>query len=319
MSTYILRRLILNVFVLWIVASLVFVAVRALPGDFVITQVATNLELGDNTAAIEEARRLLGLDKPLWKQYVIFIGDLARGDLGTSYDTRRSTWHELGLRIPYTLELGTLILVLSFAISLPIGIISALKQDSWIDYGLRGFSILGVSAPVFFVAVLFTLVVLKYNLWTIDIIGRPHFWSDPKAAATLYIIPATAGAIAGGAGTMRLLRSQMLEVLRQDYIRTARAKGLKGRRVVLQHALKNAMLPVLTVMGLAIAGIISGQIILENMFNIPGIGQFLLSRLRLRDFPPFQGTVIVIASVVVTMNLVVDILYAWLDPRIRYS
>lgn len=319
MGRYILRRLLLNIFVLWIVATIVFLAVRALPGDFVLNQVATNLELGDNRAAIAEAKKQLGLDKPLWRQYVDFMGDLARGDLGTSYDTKRSTWTELSERIPYTLELGIFILIISFSLAIPIGIISALRQDTWVDYGLRTFSILGVSAPVFFVAVLMTLGVLKWDLWKIDIIGRPHFWSEPKAALQLFIIPALAGGIAGGAGTMRLLRSQMLEVIRQDYIRTARAKGLTGSKVVLQHALKNAMLPVLTVMGLTIAGIISGQIILENMFNIPGIGQFLLSRLRLRDFPPFQGTVILISFVVVTMNLVVDLLYAWLDPRIRYS
>lgn len=319
MTTYIIRRLFLNIFVLWIVATLIFLAVRALPGDFVLTQVATNLELGDSSAAIAQAKKELGLDKPLWRQYAEFIGGVARGDLGTSYDTRQSTWHELKQRIPYTLELGLLILVLSFSIAIPVGIVSALKQDTWVDYTLRGFSILGVSTPVFFVAVIFTLVVLRYDLWKIDIIGRPHFWSDPKAALQLYIIPAVAGGFAGGAGTMRLLRSQMLEVLRQDYIRTAHAKGLKAKKIILQHALKNAMLPVLTVMGLAIAGIISGQIILENMFNIPGIGQFLFSRLRLRDFPPFQGTVLLTAAVVVTMNLIVDIFYAWLDPRIRYS
>jgi peptide/nickel transport system permease protein len=319
MGRYILRRLILNVFVLWMVASIVFIAVRALPGDFVLTQVATNLEFGDNQAAIEEAKRQLGLDKPLWRQYAEFMGDLARGDLGTSYDTRRSTWTELGERIPYTLELGTLIMLISFSLAIPVGIISALKQDTWIDYVLRTFSILGVAAPVFFVAVLMTLFVLRFELFTIDVTSRPHLWSDPKAAAQLYLIPAIAGGIAGGAGTMRLLRSQMLEVIRQDYIRTARAKGLASQKVVLQHALKNAMLPVLTVMGLTVAGIISGQIILENMFNIPGVGQFLLSRLRLRDFPPFQGTVIMISFVVVTLNLIVDLLYGWLDPRIRFS
>jgi peptide/nickel transport system permease protein len=319
MGRYILRRLLLNVFVVWIVASVVFVAVRALPGDFALRQVATNLELADNEAAIKQARHVLGLDKPLWKQYAIFIGDLVTGDLGKSYATHRSTWSELKERVPYTLELGGLIALLAFSISIPVGIISAIKQDTWVDYLLRGFSILAVAAPVFFVAVIFTLLVLKFHLWTIDIIGRPHLWTSPKRAIQLFIIPATAGGVAGGAGIMRLLRSQMLEVLRQDYIRTAHAKGLEHRRVIVRHALKNAMIPVLTVMGLTISGIISGQIILENMFNIPGVGQFLYSRLLIRDFPPFQGTVILIAMVVVTMNLIVDILYAWLDPRIRYS
>jgi peptide/nickel transport system permease protein len=172
---------------------------------------------------------------------------------------------------------------------------------------------------VFFVAILMSLVVLKFDLFTVDIVGSPHMWSEPGAAIKLYAIPVIAGGIAGAGGTMRLLRSQMLEVMRQDYIRTARAKGLKDRTVFIKHALKNAMLPVLTVMGLTISGIVGGQVILEAMFDIDGVGRYLLRRLTERDFPPFQGTVFLIAFVVVTMNLVVDICYAWLDPRIKYT
>jgi peptide/nickel transport system permease protein len=176
-----------------------------------------------------------------------------------------------------------------------------------------------VAAPVFFVAIVMTFIVLRFNLWTIEIVEKPHFWTDPKAAFFKYLIPAVAGGVSGGAGIMRLLRSQMLEVLRMDYIRTARAKGLASNAVILQHALKNAMIPVLTVMGLTIGGIIGGQIILENMFAIRGVGQYLFYTITNRDFPPFQGTVIIIALVVVSVNLIVDLLYAWLDPRIRYS
>jgi peptide/nickel transport system permease protein len=319
MGRYIVRRLLLNVLVLWIVASLVFVTVRILPGDFVLQQVASNLELANQQEAIANAKKLLGTDQPLWRQYADFMADLAKGDLGTSYATRKSTWSELAERIPYTLELGVMIVLVAFSISIPIGIISAIKQDTWIDYVLRGFSILSVATPVFFLAVLLMLVVLKLGLFKIDIIGRPHLWTDPKSAITLFIVPALAGGITGGAGIMRLLRSQMLEVMRQDYVRTARAKGMGERGVIIRHALKNAMVPVLTVMGLTISGIIGGQIILENMFNIPGVGQFLFSRLQMRDFPPVQGTVILIAFVIVNVNLIVDVLYGWLDPRIRYS
>ena len=319
MTAYVLRRLLLNVVVLWIVATLVFVTIRVLPGDFVLQQVATNLELASQEDAIREARRLLGTDKPLWRQYLDFVGDLSRGDLGRSYATRRTTWSELKDRMPYTLELGTMIVLTTFSISIPIGIISAIKQDTGIDYLLRGFAIFAVATPVFFSAVLMMLLVLKLELWSIDLVTHPHLWTDPKKALALYVIPAVAGGLAGGAGIMRLLRSQMLEVLRQDYIRTAVAKGLRNRSVVVRHALKNAMIPVLTVMGLSIANIVGGQVILETMFNIPGVGQFLVSRLFMRDFPPFQGTIMIIAFVIVTMNLVVDILYAALDPRIRYS
>ena len=320
MGRYIFRRLLLNVLVLWTVATIVFFAVRVLDSDYADKKLGSNLELSaNNPEAVLAAKKELGLDKPKWQQYIIFLGQVVRGDLGTSYETRRSTWSELGDRVPATVELGSMIALIAFSISIPIGILSAFKQDTIVDYLLRGFSILAVATPVFFVAILATLVVLKYNLWTIDVIGQPHFWTDPKAAFLKYLIPAVAGGIAGGGGIMRLLRSQMLEVLRQDYIRTARSKGLKERGVVLSHALKNAMIPVLTVMGLTISSIIGGQIILENMFNVRGVGSFLLSRLTIRDFPPFQGTVLVIAFVVVSINLLVDVLYAWLDPRIRYT
>jgi peptide/nickel transport system permease protein len=221
--------------------------------------------------------------------------------------------------LPATLELGFLITFVSFATAIPIGVISAIKQDTWVDYALRGFAILNLAMPVFFMAILLILLVLKFNLFHIDVTGSPHFWTDPIGAMKLYAIPAVAGGISGGAGIMRILRSQMLEVMRNDYIRTARAKGLHERTIWVRHALKNAMLPVLTVMGFTIAGIVSGQIILENMFNIDGLGRFLFRRLTIKDYPPFQGTVLLIAFVIVTINLLIDLMYGWLDPRIRYA
>ena len=319
MTNYIIRRILLNFLVLWIVATLVFVTTDLLPSDFAEKQVASNLELTDNSAALKEARRLLGLDKPLWQRYIIFITDLVTLDLGTSYETGRSTWSELGERVPTTLELGLMIALLSFSVSIPIGVLSAVKQNTWVDYFLRSLSILALAMPVLFVALIMLLIVISFELWQIDIVGSPHLWTDPVAAIKLYAIPVAAGGFAGGAGTMRLLRSQMLEVMRQDYVRTARAKGLKERQIWVLHALKNAMLPVLTVMGFTISGIIGGQIILESMFNIDGVGKYLFGRLNVRDFPPFQGTVLLIGFVIVSMNLIVDITYAWLDPRIRYT
>jgi peptide/nickel transport system permease protein len=319
LTNYIVRRLLLNVLVLWFVASIVFIGTHALPSDFAEKRAAVSIQIADQREAIEFARRELGLDKPLWQQYVQFMGNLAKGDLGTSYETGRSTWAELRDRVPTTLELGILIAFVSFAMGIPIGMISAIKQNTLSDYVLRSIAILGVAMPVFFVAILLSLAVIKLSLFEINMVGSPHFWSEPGEAARLYIIPAIAGGVAGGAGVMRILRSQMLEVMRQDYIRTARAKGINDSQVWIRHALKNAMLPVLTLMGLTIGTIVGGQIILENMFNIDGIGRFLFSRLNNRDFPPFQGTVLVIAAVIVTVNLVVDLAYAWLDPRIRYS
>lgn len=319
MTNYIIRRLLLNVLVLWFVASLVFLGTHALPSDFAQMRIASTFTGSTQAEAIVQARHELGLDKPLWRQYVTFMGELSRGNLGESYETKVSTWGELRTRVPASIELGTLIVLVSFAISIPVGVISAVKQNTWADYLLRGVAILGVAMPVFVVAIFLSLFVVRFSLFKIDVVGHPHLWSEPAAAAKLYVIPALAGGLAGGAGIMRILRSQMLEVMRQDYIRTARAKGLQDRTVWLRHALKNAMLPVVTVMGLTIAGIVGGQIILESMFNIDGVGRYLFNRLNLRDFPPFQGTVLLISFVVVTMNLGVDVIYAWLDPRIRYS
>lgn len=321
MTNYIIRRFLLNLLVLLFVASIVFFATNALPSDFAEKRLASSMEMSNENqeAAIEEARRRLGLDKPLAEQYVNFIANILRGDLGTSYETQKSTWQEVGRRIKPTLELGILTTIISFSLAIPIGVISAVKQNEWMDYVLRIFAILGVAMPVFVSAIFLSLMVVRFDLFTIDIVGRPNFLDDPIGAAKLYVIPAFAGGVAGGAGIMRILRSQMLEVLRQDYIRTARAKGLLDRQVWMNHALKNAMLPVLTVMGLTVANIVSGQIILENMFNIDGIGRYLFQALQDRDFPPFQGTVLLIAAMIVTMNLLVDLVYGWLDPRIRYQ
>ncbi|MBA4180408.1 MAG: hypothetical protein C0506_07460 [Anaerolinea sp.] len=319
MTNYIIRRLLLNTLVLWFVASLVFVGTHALPSDFAEKRLASTFTGVDQTESIANARRDLGLDRPLGRQYIDFMGELVRLDLGTSLETQQSTWSELRRRVPTTLELGSIIVLVSFSLSIPIGVISAAKQNTWIDFLLRAVSIFGVSMPVFFVAILLSLTVVRFELFTIDVVGHPHFWTDPAGAAKLYVIPAVAGGIAGGAGIMRILRSQMLEVMRQDYIRTARAKGLHDSRIWIRHALKNAMLPVLTVMGLTISGIVGGQIILETMFNIDGVGRYLFSRLNARDFPPFQGTVLIIGFIIVTVNLAVDLTYAWIDPRIRYT
>jgi peptide/nickel transport system permease protein len=319
LTNYIIRRLLLNVVVLWFVATIVFFATAVLPGDYAARQVASSLEITDQTQRLEEARRMLGLDKPVHERYADFLAGLATLDLGTSYETGRSSWAEIGRRLPATLELGILITLVAFGTAIPIGVISAVKQDTWIDVVLRTFAVVNLAVPVFVAAILMILIVLKFDLFQINVAGRPHFWTDPGDAARLYVIPAVAGGISAGAGIMRLLRSQMLEVMRNDYIRTARAKGLHDRTVWVRHAVKNAMLPVLTAMGFTITGIVGGQIILENMFNIDGLGRFLFRRLIIRDFPPFQGAVLLIAFVIVTVNLVVDITYGWLDPRIRYS
>jgi peptide/nickel transport system permease protein len=320
---YIIRRALINIPVIWMVMTLVFVATSVLPGDFVAQRAAANNPIPSDPAAaqkqIEDARRQLGLDDSVPVRYVKYLGNVARGDLGTSFVTHRSALQQFKDGIPYTLQLGLMTLVIAIMTSVPIGIISAIRQDSPIDYVLRIFAILALAAPNFWVATMLLLYIVKWKLWTVPISTSPLLWEDPAGSFRLFIIPAVAGGLAGGAGVMRLLRSQMLEVLRQDYVRTAWSKGLRERTVIVRHALKNALIPVITILGLTIAGLISGNVVFEYLFNIPGVGNKILSSIRARDVPVVQAFVIIIATFVVFVNLAVDVVYGLLDPRIRFS
>ena len=319
MQQYIIRRAVLNVFVLFIVATMVFFAVQVLPGNFATQQFASANLGGVTPESIARAESVLGLDKPVVAQYGTFLWDLVQFDLGESFRSKRSVWSELGRAVPYSMELGFLIVLVGFSIAIPVGILSAVHQDKLPDYVLRGGAIFALAAPVFWTASIAVIFVLKWDLFKIDVTGQPHLWENPKTALQWYLIPMFAGGIAGTATTMRLLRSQMLEVLRQDYVVTARAKGLRERTIIMRHALRNAWLPVLTVMGLTIATIIGSQIVLEQMFNIPGVGRLLFQSIFLRDTPLLEGLVLVVAFVVVFTNLFVDVLYGLLDPRVRLA
>jgi peptide/nickel transport system permease protein len=319
MAQYAIRRIVLNFFVLWLVATLVFMSIRVLPGNYA-TQQFASLNLGGVTPeAIAQAERTLGLDKPVPEQYVNFMRDVITLDLGESFRTKRSVWFELRQALPYSLELGVLVVLVGFSVAIPVGVISAVKQDQLPDYALRGLAITALAAPVFWTASIAVIFVLQWNLFKIDVTGQPHLWEDPKGAIQWYLIPMFAGGFASTASTMRLLRSELLEVLRQDYVRTARAKGLTERAVIMRHAMRNAFLPVLTVMGLTFATLISSQIVLESMFNIPGVGRMLFQSLFIRDYPLFQGLVLITTTVIVFTNLAVDLLYGYMDPRVRLS
>jgi peptide/nickel transport system permease protein len=333
MRNYIIRRTIINIQVILLVATLVFFATSVLPGDFVATRIASQNPVPDNPEAqaeqIRQIRAELGLDDNVVVRYVKYIGNLLRGDFGTSFQTKEPALEGFKDGLPYTLQLSLMTLFVSIVTSIPIGIISAIRQDRPIDYILRIVAIVALAAPNFWVATMLLLYISTGGIpipftpweigWSVNLTGHPLLWEDPIDSFKLFIIPAVAGGLASGAGIMRLLRSQMLEVLRQDYVRTAWAKGLRERVIIVRHALKNALIPVVTVLGLTIAGLISGNVVFEFLFNIPGVGNKILTAIRARDVPVVQAFVLVIATFVVFVNLGIDLLYGVLDPRIRFS
>ncbi len=318
-----IRRALINIPVIWFIITLVFFATSVLPGDFVAQRIAQNNPTGQTQeqidAQIQSIKEELGIDKPIGPRYVDYLWDTVRGDLGVSYRTRESALSSFRNGLPYTLQLGMMTLVFAILTSIPIGVISAIRQDTPLDYFLRFFAILAVAAPGFWIATVLLLMVVRFGLWNIDLINQPLLWEDPIASLKLFILPAVAGGLVAGGGVMRLLRSQMLEVLRQDYIRTAWAKGARERVIVTRHAMKNAFVPVVTTIGLTIAGLISGNVVYEYLFNIPGVGNRILQGIRDRDTPIVQSFVLIIATFVVFVNLAIDLVYGWLDPRIRYS
>lgn len=330
MRNYIIRRTVVNIPVIWLVATLVFFATSVLPGDFVAQRIAAQNPIPDNPALqqqqIEAVRKDLGMDKPVVERYVRYMGNLLKGDFGTSFQTRRNAIDGFIDGVPYTFQLGLMTLIIAIVTAVPIGIISAIRQDTPIDYILRIFAIVALAAPNFWVATMLSIYVVRgvdlgfFEIgWTINYTDSPLLWESPMESLKLFIVPAVAGGLASGAGIMRLLRSQMLEVLRQDYVRTAWAKGLRERVVITRHALKNALIPVVTVLGLTIAGLIGGNVVFEYLFNIPGIGNKILAAIRARDVPVVQAFILVIATFVVFVNLAIDVLYGMLDPRIQFS
>jgi peptide/nickel transport system permease protein len=309
----------INVPVIWIVATVVFFATNVLPGDFVAQRVAgqtVSSSPEDLQAQLERVRKDFGLDKPVHERYGHYLVDLLRGDLGKSYRTGEPALQGFRDGLPYTLQLSLMTFVVGILVSIPFGILAATRQDTIVDYGLRLLAIFAVAAPNFWVGTILLFAVIRTNLWTIEIIKHPLLWQDPIPSVQLFILPAVAGGLASGAGVMRLLRSQMLEVLRQDYVRTAWAKGLAERQIIIGHTLKNAMIPVLTVLGFTIAGLISGNVVFESLFNIPGVGFRLLDAITRRDVPVVQAFVLILATFVVFVNLAVDVAYVWVDPRI---
>lgn len=313
MRKYIVRRLLVAIPSLVIASFVVFALPRLIPGDVV------QLMLDEKAYGkdLEDLRAKLGLDRPIHVQYVEWVGRVLRGDLGESLWTKRPVVEELLRRVPITLELGFLALFFAIVMAVPIGVLAAVRQDSAADYVFRSLAIVGLSVPGFWKA---TLVVLLPAIWWgwSPATHYVEFRQNPWQHLLQFSIPAFILALASAATIMRLTRAQLLEVLRQDYVRTAWSKGLAERVVVLKHSLKNAVIPVVTVLGLQVSAILGGTVILESIFGLPGMGRFLVDAVNQRDYPVIQGVNLVIVMVVVVVNLAVDACYSWLDPRIRY-
>ncbi len=313
MRKYVLRRLLVAIPSLLIASVIVFSLPRLIPGDVVqlmLEEKAYGKDLAD-------LRAKLGLDRPMHIQYVDWLAKVVRGDLGESLWTRRPVVEELLSRLPVSLELGLLALAFAIAMALPVGIVAATRQDTLSDYAARTMAILGLSVPGFWIATLVVLLPAIWWGWSPPI----HFTElskNPWAHLSQFLLPAFILGLASAAAIMRLTRAMLLDVLRQDYVRTAWSKGLRERAVVLKHALKNALIPVITVLGIQVAQILGGTVIFESIFGLPGMGRFLFDAINQRDYPVIQGVNLLIVSVVVVINLAVDATYAWLDPRIRY-
>ena len=316
MRTYVLKRLLLMVPTLLGVATIVFLLLRVLPGDVVLLRLAgEGGRVADDVLRAERMR--LGLDQALWRQYLDWMWGLGRGDFGLSMWTGRPVAQEIRIRLGLSLELTILATLLAAAVAIPLGILAAVRRATWLDYLLRVFTLSGLSMPSFWVGVMLVLVLLRVFRWSPPLTFT-SLWEDPVANLSQLIWPALVVGFRSAALAARMMRSALLDVLGDDYIRTARAKGLAEQAVVRRHAVRNALLPVITVVGLESAVILGGLVVTEQVFNLNGLGKLLLEAVTRRDYTLTQALVMLSASAFVVMNLVVDLCYAWLDPRIRY-
>ena len=316
---YISKRLLLFVPTILAVTVMVFLLMRVLPGDPALLILAGSSGDGSfKEADLLKLRRDLGTDRPLHSQYGAWVWGLARGDLGTSLFYRTPILRELGPRIPSTLELAFLAVLSSFVLAVPLGVISAVKQDTLLDHATRLLTFTGISVPIFVIGLMVVYTLVRVFGW-FPPLGYAFLWEDPWTNLQQMIFPVLALAFFELNFAARVTRSAILEVLREDYVRTARAKGLRERRVVLLHALRNALLPIITVSGWSLARLLGGTIIIERIFLVPGMGTLLLDAITARDYTLVQAIVLLYAVVVLVVNLVVDLACAWLNPRIRYA
>ena len=320
MRAYIIRRLLLIVPTLFILSILVFLSVRFIPGD-AIDAIMGRMGMYNTLWDVdrEALERTLGLDVPVYVQYGRWIGDIFRhGTLGESLFSRESVEQAILERLPVTLELGLMAILIGLGIALPVGIYSAIRQDTVADFVGRSVAIIGLATPNFWLGIMVMIYPAIWWGWAppLELVS---FTDDPLGNLAVFLIPSLILGTAAAAATMRMTRTMMLEVLRQDYIRTAWSKGLKERAVVIRHAVKNALIPVVSLIGLQLPILVGGAVIMENIFNLPGLGRLLLTALNDRDYPMVSGINLFFATGVVGINLLIDLVYAVLDPRVRYD
>jgi peptide/nickel transport system permease protein len=316
MGQYVLKRLLLIVPVLVLISILTFTFMRILPGDVVDVMYADS-PLSEQQ--IKQIKHQLGMDKPLAVQYWSWIGGIVRLNAGDSLWTRRPVLKEIADRLPITIELAILAFIIQLLIGIPVGMLAATHQDGPLDQVSRFLAILFAAAPQFWIATIVIVFFASYFGWIPPLGGVASFWSNPLTNLQQFFLPALILGIGSAAILVRYMRNQMLEVLRQDYVRTGYAKGLSSTRVNYVHALKNALIPIVTVAGSHLGYLLGGTVIIEDIFSLPGVGQLTLDAIQHRDIPQLQINVLFLAAVFLFVNLLVDLSYGWLDPRIRYS
>jgi peptide/nickel transport system permease protein len=318
MTTYILRRFLHAVLVILILSLVIFLVMRLLPGDPILLLVTGDELAQTSEEKIAQLRHEFGLDKPLVLQYVMWLGQLLKGDLGTSIIHRDNVKRELFRRLPITLHLGLAAFILGSLIGLLLGIASAIRRGSWIDAFVTLLANLGIAAPPFWFAALL-IYLFGVHLKVLPVSGYTSPFGDFWMSLRQSFMPIVCLAVFPIASIARQTRSSMLEVVCQDYIRTAWAKGLRESVIIMRHALKNALIPVVTILGIILRYVVGGSVVIEIVFNIPGIGRLAVDSAVAQDYPVVQGIILLVAAIVVLINLVVDLFYGWLDPRIRYE
>jgi peptide/nickel transport system permease protein len=317
MGTYIIRRFFQMIIILLMVTIIVFLMVRLLPGDPILMFLSSQDLEQITQEQIDHLKHQYGLDRPMFVQYIDWLGDVLHGDLGTSIINRTKVVRDVTRRLPITFELGSIAFVLSILIGIPIGVIAAVRRGSWVDNLLTGLGNLGICLPSFWLGILLIYFV-SYKLDLLPMFGFVSLWDDPIGNLTHIIMPVLCLGLAPIATGIRITRSSMLEVLRQDYIRTAWSKGLKQQGVIVKHALKNGLIPVITMKGMTLAAIVGGSVIIEQVFSIPGMGRLSVEGLFAQDYTIVQACLLIGGTVTLLANLLVDLSYGWLDPRIRY-